>query len=161
MAPPAASADGATIAYAARFCTALGPLETFKQQNETPNMAGITNGQQAKDLAVRLATEGITTAQTAVRSVRDLGPAPDPQAAAGINSLLASLGQAITVGQQLLPQVQAVDPNNPMALLGVASQAQAQLGSTQTSGLNTLRSSTGPAFGAALRTAPQCAPLGI
>jgi hypothetical protein len=160
-APPAGSTAEATRAYAARFCTALSPLVAFKQQNETPNMASVTNGQQAKDLAVRPLTEGIDSAQTAVRAVTDLGPAPDSQASAGINGLLASLQQGIKVGQELLPQAQAVDPNNPMALIALAGQAKAQMGTSQTTGLDALRTSTGPALAAALHTAPECAPLGV
>ncbi len=158
---PGATATNATTAYAGRFCTALAPLIAFKQQSETPNMAGVTDGPSAKALAVRLLTDGIAKGQSAVQAVTDLGPAPDPQAAAGISSLLTSLRGDITFGQGLLPQVQNVDPNNLMALFPLATQARTQLDSSQSNGLSALRTSTGPAMGAALHSLPECAPLGV
>lgn len=160
-AAPAVGQDARTVAYTGRFCTALAPLAAFKQQNENPNLAGVTDGRGAKDLAIRLLTQGIATAQGSVNAVTELGPAPDPQAAAGVNDLLGSLRQAIAVGQGLLPQAQAVDPNDSMALFALANQAKAQAGTSATVGLTALRTSTGPAMGAALHTLPQCAPLGI
>ncbi|MDQ2723452.1 MAG: hypothetical protein M3Y19_09155, partial [Actinomycetota bacterium] len=66
---PGASATNATTAYAARFCTALAPLIAFKQQSETPNMAGVTDGPSAKAVAVRLLTDGIAKGQNAVQAV--------------------------------------------------------------------------------------------
>ncbi len=158
---PGATATNATTAYAARFCTALAPLIAFKQQSETPNMAGVTDGPSAKALAVRLLTDGIAKGQSAVQAVTDLGPAPDPQAAAGISSLLTSLRGDITFGQGLLPQVQNVDPNNLMALFPLATQARTQLDGSQSNGLSALRTSTGPAMGAALHSLPECVPLGV
>lgn len=58
-----AAAAPQAAAYAAKLCTSLTPLVAFKQQNEQPNLAGVTNGAQAKDLAVRLLTGGIAKAQ--------------------------------------------------------------------------------------------------
>ncbi len=158
---PAAPSDKSTLVYTARFCTALAPLATFKQQNETPNLAGVTNGQEAKALAIRLLNDGVTIAQNSVNAVTALGPAPDAAAATGVNGLLASLRQSISVGKALVPQAQAVDPNNPMALLALASQARAQASTFESTGLGALRTSTGTAMSAALRTVPECAPLGI
>lgn len=167
--PPAAAASGAaaqaangqTAAYAAKLCTSLTPLYTFKQQNENPNLAGVTNGAQAKDLAVRLLTEGLAAARGAVSSLTALGPPPDAQAVAGVNNLVASLNRGVTAGQGILAQAQATDPNNPMALFALSSQAKSEAGTSSTSAVGALKTGTGPAMAAALHSAPQCAPLGL
>ncbi len=165
--PPAAAgaaaqaANGQTAAYAAKLCTSLTPLYTFKQQNENPNLAGVTNGAQAKDLAVRLLTEGLAAARGAVSSLTALGPPPDAQAVAGVNNLVASLNRGVTAGQGILAQAQATDPNNPMALFALSSQAKSEAGTSSTSAVGALKTGTGPAMAAALHSAPQCTPLGL
>ncbi|MGZ4520720.1 MAG: hypothetical protein ACXVXP_04930 [Mycobacteriaceae bacterium] len=158
-AAPAPNAQ--TAAYAAKLCTSLTPLYTFKQQNENPNLAGVTNGAQAKDLAVRVLTEGLAVARGTVSSLTALGPPPDAQAVAGVNNLVASLNRGVTAGQGILAQAQATDPNNPMALFALSSQAKSEAGTSSTSAVGALKTGTGPAMAAALHSAPQCTPLGL
>ena len=157
----AQAANGQTVAYAAKLCTSLTPLYAFKQQNENPNLAGVTNGAQAKDLAVRLLTEALAAARGAVSSLTALGPPPDAQAVAGVNNLVASLNRGVTAGQGILAQAQATDPNNPMALFALSSQAKSEAGTSSTSAVGALKTGTGPAMAAALHSAPQCTPLGL
>lgn len=150
-----------TAAYAAKLCTSLAPLYTFKQQNGNPSLAGVTSGAQAKDLAVRLLTEGIAAGQNAITSLTALGPPPDPQAVGGVNTLVASLRQGVASGRTILTQAQAVDPNDLVGLLALANSAKGQAGTSSTSAVSALTTGTGPAMAAALHNAPQCAGMGL
>ncbi|WP_127781780.1 hypothetical protein [Rhodococcus sp. X156] len=161
-APAAPPASGQAVsAYANQVCGAVTPLYSLKERYQNPDLSGITNGQQAKDLAVRILGEAVAQGNASLSAVSSLGPAPDAQSAAGIAGFAQALRAGVGSAQTYLGQARAVDPNNPLALVSLAQQARQQVQTTASSGVASLRSGSSPAMLSALRASPGCSALGL